>query len=114
MEGSLDDLRKYVKGTDFHTQAIVIKRVNQLVQRFTRRSSKVEGWEVVLRFTGQKISVPKTTPDVITKLVRKINASALAKNYPMLTLMEYRSWNRNASYYKTLGEYIKMMDEQSA
>jgi hypothetical protein len=107
VSGNLKDLRKFIRGTAFHKQSVLVKRIKQLLTRAQRVSKEHEAWEVLVNFTAQKVDVKKGLPGHIKPLVAALNIKALHTTYPLLPYLQTGYWvQREAGFIKNVGEYI--------
>ena len=105
-------MRPYVKGTFFHRQAVLVKRVNQIVSRLITDTPMDKAYALVLSFTGQTVKNTVSLPAELNRLKAALNLDGLLTKYPMLAWVTsyYRS---DTGLDTTVALYIKDQDRMA-
>lgn len=98
--------RNHLKGTNFHRQAVLVRRLNQLISRWTNTASPMfKSWNAIVTFNQQKIRTVSISSE-ITKLKSALDLPSLTSRYPMLELLNnYMEFNQT-NIINILGPYI--------
>ena len=104
--------RQLLRGTFFHKQSVLVRRVLQLLKRSQNETPAYKAWENMVNFTRQDLNLKKgAIPGEITLLIKQIKLKDLKAKYPMLRIMEVSSWwlQDNANY-PVIADYIKSLE----
>ena len=102
-------LRQFVKGTEFHRQAVLIRRINQIVARRTQLTPVISMWNTLLNFNGQAIPTVNISSE-ITRLKAALNLASLQTTYPMVAYVDQGWYRQDNDFLRNLGTYIANQD----
>ena len=105
-------LRQYVKGTYFHKQAVMVRRVIQLITRMRIPTTSNLAWAHILGFTNQPVDTTNAMPMVVKTFMSAIKPSVFSSRYPMLSIIASHIYDVEIRTLTIIiGSYIANQDD---